>query len=129
MKESGVHLEVTNLLITDLNDSEEDVTELVAWIVENLGRDTPVHFSRYFPHREMDAPPTPVHRMLRAKEIAERELYYVYMGNVGGVGGTDTACPECANLLVERAGYSTRVIGITADGKCGDCGRAVDIVL
>jgi pyruvate formate lyase activating enzyme len=129
LKENGVHLEVTNLLVTDMNDSEEDVTELVAWILENLGRETPVHFSRYFPYREMDAPATPVHRMLRAKEIAERELYYVYLGNVGGVGGSDTSCPECANVLVERAGYSTRITGITDDRKCSDCGRAADFVL
>ena len=123
-----LHLEITNLLVTGLSDSEEAVEALVAWVVENLGRDTPVHFSRYFPHHKMDAPPTPTHHLLRAKEIADRDLYYVYLGNVGGIGGTDTRCPQCGNLLVERNGYRGVVIGLEG-GKCNNCGRPSEIIL
>ncbi len=123
-----LHLEITNLLVTGLSDSEEDVEALVAWVVENLGRDTPVHFSRYFPHHKMDAPPTPTHHLLRAKEIAERDLYYVYLGNVGGISGTDTRCPQCGNLLVERTGYRGVVVGLDA-GKCNNCGRPSEIII
>lgn len=124
----NLHLEVTNLLVTGLSDTEEAVTEFVQWVVEHLGRDTPVHFSRYFPHYEMDAPPTPTHHLLRAKEIADRDLYYVYLGNVAGVGGTDTHCPKCGNLLVERSGYRGVVVGLDG-GKCNNCGRPSEIVI
>jgi pyruvate formate lyase activating enzyme len=123
-----LHLEITHLLVTGLNDGEDDVAFFVKWVLDNLGRDTPVHFSRYFPHYEMDAPPTPTHHLLRAKEIAERDLYYVYLGNVAGIGGTDTNCPQCGNLLVDRKGYRAVVVGLE-DGKCNNCGRPSEIVL
>jgi pyruvate formate lyase activating enzyme len=123
-----LHLEITHLLVTGLNDGEGDVAFFVKWVLDNLGRDTPVHFSRYFPHYEMDAPPTPTHHLLRAKEIAERDLYYVYLGNVAGIGGTDTNCPQCGNLLVDRKGYRAVVVGLE-DGKCNNCGRPSEIVL
>jgi pyruvate formate lyase activating enzyme len=76
----------------------------------------------------MDAPPTPTHHLLRAKEIADRDLYYVYLGNVAGIGGTDTSCPQCGNLLVNRQGYSAKIVGLK-DGKCDNCGRPSEIVL
>jgi pyruvate formate lyase activating enzyme len=123
-----LHLEITYLLVTDLNDGEEDVTAFAKWVVENLGPDTPVHFSRYFPHYEMEAPPTPTHHLLRAKEIADRDLYYVYLGNVAGIGGNNTHCPQCGNLIVNREGYRAEVVGL-AEGKCNNCGRPSEIVL
>jgi len=123
-----MHLEITNLLVTGLTDGEEDVAALVKWIAENLGPDTPLHFSRYFPHYREAAPATPLHHLLRAKEIADRDLCYVYLGNVHGVGGTDTLCPQCGHLLVERSGYRTAVVGL-ADGKCNNCARPSEIVL
>ncbi len=123
-----LHLEITYLLVTDLNDGEDDVAAFVKWVADNLGRDTPVHFSRYFPHYEMDAPATPTHRILRAKEIADPDLYYVYLGNVAGMGGADTHCPQCGNLLVNREGYRAVVVGLEG-GKCNNCGRPSEIVL
>ncbi|GAI40059.1 unnamed protein product, partial [marine sediment metagenome] len=123
-----VHLEITYLLIPGLNDTGEEIEALVNWIAENLGRDTPLHISAYFPHFEMTEPATPPHRMLFAKELAERELHYVYMGNVHGIGGSDTYCPECGNLLIERNGYSTGVIGL--DGRrCGECSREIEVIV
>ncbi|MCP4229257.1 MAG: AmmeMemoRadiSam system radical SAM enzyme [bacterium] len=123
-----IPLEITYLLIPGLNDTEEEIEALVNWITDELGRDTPLHISAYFPHFEMTEPATPPHRLLFAKELAERELYYVYMGNVQGIGGADTHCPECANLLIERSGYSTRVVGL--DGSCcGECGREIEVVV
>jgi pyruvate formate lyase activating enzyme len=76
----------------------------------------------------MEAPPTPTHHLLRAKEIADRDLYYVYLGNVAGVGGTDTHCPQCGNLLVERSGYRGVLVGLEK-GKCDNCGRPSEIVV
>lgn len=81
-KAKGVHIELTNLVIPTLNDSRENFEELTDWVVENLGRDTPLHFSRYFPCYKFSLPPTPVSTLKSAKEIAEKKLEYVYFGNV-----------------------------------------------
>ncbi len=123
-----IHLEITYLLIPGLNDTTEEIEEFVDWIAENLGRDTPLHISAYFPHYEMTEPATPPHRILFAKELAERELYYVYVGNVQGIGGNDTTCPECGNLLIARSGYSTEITGLEGQ-KCNECGREIEIVV
>lgn len=76
------HIEITNLIIPTLNDSEENFTKLVDWIVTNLGREVPLHFSRYFPHYQMNIPPTPLSTLKRAEAVALKRLKYVYLGNV-----------------------------------------------
>ncbi len=124
----NLHVEITNLLVTGETDGEEDAAALVAWVKKRLGPETPLHFSRYFPHYKSDAPPTPTHHLLRAKEIGDRELYYVYLGNIAGVGGSDTFCPQCDNLLVERRGYRGKVVGVR-ERVCANCGRPADLVL
>jgi pyruvate formate lyase activating enzyme len=81
-KEKGVHIEITNLIIPTLNDSKENIEKLVDWISENIGADTPLHFSRYFPCYKMSLPPTPALTLQKAKEIADKKLKYVYLGNI-----------------------------------------------
>ncbi len=81
-KEKGVHIEITNLIIPTLNDSDKNIAELVDWISENLEADTPLHFSRYFPCYKMALPLTPVETLEKAKQIADKKLKYVYLGNV-----------------------------------------------
>ena len=76
------HVELTNLIIPTLNDSENDLTDLVDWIYENVGDSVPLHFSRYFPCFKMTLPPTPVETLKKAERIAKRKLKYVYLGNV-----------------------------------------------
>ena len=79
-----VHVEITNLLVTGLNDSEEQVGRLCAWMAENSLQDVPLHFSRCFPrHRMQDLPPTPKATLLRAREIAQSMgIRNIYLGNV-----------------------------------------------
>lgn len=76
------HIEITNLIIPGLNDSREDIGKLVDWIASALGKDTPLHFSRYFPSYKSAINPTPIDTLLLAKEIAKKRLDYVYLGNV-----------------------------------------------
>ena len=76
------HVELTNLLIPTLNDSEEELSELVGWIYDNVGELCPLHFSRYFPCYKMTEPTTPISTLKRAEEIARKKLKYVYLGNV-----------------------------------------------
>ncbi|MGD9015591.1 MAG: AmmeMemoRadiSam system radical SAM enzyme [Candidatus Omnitrophota bacterium] len=75
------HIELTNLVITGLNDKRDNFIKLVNWICENLGSQVPLHFSRYFPCYKMDLPPTPLATLKSAEEIARRKIKYVYLGN------------------------------------------------
>ncbi len=126
-RERGIHLEITNLLIPGLNDEPQQVERLVDFVA-GLGESVPLHFSAYFPAYKMDIEPTPPSVLLRAREIAQSRLAYVYLGNVRLAEGSHTRCPGCGNLLVTRDGYRTRVVGITGNA-CGKCGRPVDMVL
>jgi pyruvate formate lyase activating enzyme len=76
------HVELTNLIIPTLNDSEKDITDLTDWIYENCGEAVPLHFSRYFPCYKMTLPPTPKETLVRAEKIARKKLKYVYLGNI-----------------------------------------------
>lgn len=76
------HIEVTNLIIPTLNDKEDNFTKLVDWIADNLGREVPLHFSRYFPHYQFDVPSPPASTLKRAEAIARKKLKYVYLGNI-----------------------------------------------
>jgi pyruvate formate lyase activating enzyme len=122
MKECGVMLEITNLIIPTLNDSEDETKQLCAWIAENLGPETPLHFSRFFPQNQLQhLSPTPPETILRAREIAcDSGLQYVYVGNMQSDEGENTHCPSCNKLLIQRHGYHIRQNGIT-NGKCPAC--------
>ena len=80
----GKHIEITNLLINGENDSEEEITNLVKFIADNLSTDVPIHFSRAFPYYKMDSiEPTEKDTLFKAKEIAEDlGMKYVYLGNI-----------------------------------------------
>ena len=126
MHEAGIHLEITNLVITDLNDSDEDfekLTEFVASISESI----PLHFSAYYPTYKMSNPPTSLDRLLRAYEIARKKLNYVYLGNVRLPEKSDTFCPNCGQKLISRDGYTTLVLGLNK-GICTKCGFKTGII-
>lgn len=130
MREMKVHLEITNLLVTSKNDSDEQIQEMVDFIVENLGVDIPLHFSRYFPNYKLKLPATPIERLLRAREIAlEAGINYVYLGNVRDAEHSNTFCKNCGELLINRVGYFTKIVNLTEDGKCKNCKTENDIIL
>jgi pyruvate formate lyase activating enzyme len=120
-------VEITNLLVTDENDSEDQVRELVEWAA-SVSPDLPIHLSRYHPTYKMSAPPTPVDRIQRAAEIARESLNYVYVGNIRVDGGGDTVCPDCGEIIVNRSGYAT-TSRLTEDGRCPECGRSVNVTV
>jgi pyruvate formate lyase activating enzyme len=119
-------VEVTNLIIPGLNDSDEDLRALVEFVAA-VSTSIPLHFSRYFPTHRMTIPATPVETLVRAKEIAKERLDYVYLGNVRIADDANTYCPDDGHLLVRRTGYSSEVVGVE-DGKCGGCGRTADFL-
>lgn len=116
------HVEITNLVIPGENDSDRNFEDLARWISKNMGRDTPLHFSAYYPTYKMTAPPTPPSLLIRAREIAKPHLDFVYVGNVPNSGLNNTSCRKCGALLVERHGYAIRVTGLAPAGLCGQCG-------
>ncbi len=121
-----VHLEVTNLVIPGLNDSDEDFHELVDFLA-GISPSIPLHISRYFPTFKMEIPATPLETLERAYKIAGEKLRYVYLGNAGGSATSDTRCPGCGHVLVSRTGYATDTDGVL-DGACASCGRDTDFV-
>jgi pyruvate formate lyase activating enzyme len=126
-KEMGVHVEITNLLIPGYNDSDEEIGKLVDW-VHDLDPSTVLHISRYFPNYKFNNNPTPPERMLYAYETARKKLHYVYTGNIGGIGESDTRCRKCGSILVRRNFYDVSVIGLDGN-KCASCGAVSDIIV
>jgi len=129
MKREGVHVEVTNLIIPGINDSMEEIRQLSSWIRDEISEDTPLHFSRFFPHYKMvDRPATPFETLLEAKKVAEGEgLQFVYIGNVPG-GDESTYCPNCKYLLIRRIGFDILNVDLSKDNKCPNCGFGINIV-
>ena len=127
------HLEITTLVIPGQNDSEEEFRELTDFVAYHLGRDTPLHFSRYFPRNKATFPPTPESTLFKAWEIAREKLDYVYVGNIDSAGKANTYCPSCKQLLIERSGYSVKIAeGLTKDKNtavCPSCAAATNILL
>jgi len=124
MREAGIWIELTTLIIPGWNDSDAELGALTSWIRDTLGPDTPWHISRFFPaHLMTDTPPTPQAELLRAAEIGRAAgLNHVYIGNAPELGWEDTRCPRCDTLLVRRSGYSTRS-QLTDAGACPTCDR------
>ena len=125
-KASGALVEVTNLLIPTLNDKPEEIRELARWVKANLGGETPLHFSRFFPrHKMLNLPPTSLETLDLARQIAMEEgLQYVYIGNIASREGQNTYCPACKALLLERSGY-TILQNNLKNGTCPKCGNQI----
>ena len=122
MKQAGIWLEVTTLLIPGLNDKRSELREL-ALFLHHLGPEIPWHISRFHPtYRLTDRPPTPVNTLQMARDIGlEVGLKYVYLGNVPGDEGENTRCHGCGNLLIKRFGFSIKRMGLDGS-KCRKCG-------
>jgi pyruvate formate lyase activating enzyme len=126
MKSTGVFVEVTTLVVPGLNDGPDELKALAAFLVSDLGSETPWHISRFHPtYRLTDRPPTPVKTLQGAREIGlAAGLKYVYTGNVPGDRGENTFCPGCGETLIERRGFQVRQMRMQA-GRCGKCGTAI----
>jgi len=121
---SEKHLELTFLIIPDLNDNDKEWEEMLKWISDHCGRDTVLHVSRYFPYFKMDKPPTPLSTIKRFIEMARERMDYVYPGNTPQLDN-HTYCPSCGNLLIERFLYNASVKGIGPAGSCSSCSKEI----
>ncbi|MCS7113153.1 MAG: radical SAM protein [Candidatus Bathyarchaeota archaeon] len=126
--EMGVHVEIVNLVIPGVNDSEDCIEEVCRRHVESVGDDTPIHFTAYYPAYKFNAPPTSVSKLEEAYRIAKRYgLRYVYIGNVPGHPYENTYCPVCGDLLIKRYGLNLVSVKLTRDKKCPRCGCSIPI--
>ncbi len=117
-------LEVTTLVIPGKNDSEQEI-ESIAKFLGNLNKSIPLHLSCYYPTYKYAIPPTNPRSVLALKKCAEKYLHFVYAGNVWDEE-TNTYCPSCGELLIQRKGYATRIAAIE-NSTCTRCGTAIDI--
>jgi pyruvate formate lyase activating enzyme len=122
LKRAGVWLEITNLVIPTKNDADGEISELCSWVKSELGNDTPVHFSRFYPQYKLqNLPPTSVETLHRAADIAHTMgLDFVYIGNVPGIAEENTFCPECGKTIVGRTGYRVHTYRIE-NNHCAFC--------
>lgn len=122
--QTSVWLEITNLLIPGLNDSDAEIDAMTRWVAGQLGPDVPVHFTAFHPDFKMrDRPPTPAATLARARRIAmDNGVRYAYTGNVHDPAGQSTRCHQCGALLIERDWYELGSWRLTRDGRCASCG-------
>ena len=126
MKELGVWVEVTTLIIPSHNDSEESLNSIIDFI-KSVDAAIPWHVSQFYPTFELlDQPRTPVQTLRQARDMGlKKGLKYVYEGNVPGEGGENTYCPACGELLIHRIGYQILQNNIK-DGKCFKCSAILE---
>ena len=126
LKQLGIWLEITTLVIPGLNDSTEELTD-IAQFVKGVGAWVPWHVSAFYPiYKMLDRPRTPVATLLKAREIGLKAgLRYVYTGNIPGKGGESTFCYTCGALLIDRLGYQILRYDLK-DGKCPKCQAEID---
>lgn len=126
MKNAGIWIEIVYLIVPTLNDSDEEFRELSQWIKNDLGAETPLHYSRFFPQYLLKhLPPTPLSTMQKAYDISKAEgLPFVYLGNIPSHPSESTYCPACGEIVIGRRGYSIIKYNIE-NGVCKACGHKI----
>jgi pyruvate formate lyase activating enzyme len=124
-RSSGVHIEITTLLIPTVNDAETTLQGIAERIVSELGCDVPWHITAYYPSYRFTAPPTPRKSLERAWHIGkDAGLQFVYVGNVPGHRYDNTYCPGCGQLLIKRLGFDV-LLNALQEGQCPKCGDRI----
>jgi len=126
LKEEGVWLEITNLIVPTWTDKMEMITEMCGWLVKNGFAENPLHFSRFFPlYKLTSLPYTPEPTLLKAHSIALKAgIKYVYIGNVPGTPYENTYCPSCKKNIIERRGFTILTNNLKS-GNCKFCGTKI----
>jgi len=127
IRKNDKFLEVINLVIPTLNDDPGEFEDMMKWMKDNLGENTPLHISRYFPSYKSTIEPTSPSKLKEFYNLASQHLNYVYVGNIMLNEGSNTYCHRCGTLLVRREGYYTQTPGLDEGGKCTNCGNKVFI--
>ncbi len=123
---SGIHLEIVNLVVPTLNDSDKMLKALVDWVMGELGPDVPIHFTAFHPdYKLLNLPPTPVQTLERARDFAlSKGIHYAFVGNIPDHPGNHTYCPACGKIVIKRQGFFV-VEQHLKNGCCSFCGRTI----
>ncbi len=126
--ETSVWVEITNLLIPGLNDSDGQIGAMTRWVAGELGPDVPVHFTAFHPDFKLrDRTSTPSATLVRARRIAlDNGIRHAYTGNVHDAAGQSTYCPGCGQVVIERDWYRLGAWRLAEDGRCAGCGTRVN---
>lgn len=129
IKQEGVHLEITTLIIPSLSDSLEMLEQIADFIANELDTDVPWHLSKFSPEiswKLKNIPQTNDGIIYQAYEIGkDAGLKYVYVGNMPGDQKENTYCPKCAELAIRRMGY--HIDRLDNRGRCSKCDKSLDI--
>jgi pyruvate formate lyase activating enzyme len=128
IRNSGKHLEVTFLLIPPLNDDPRKFKAMVSWISDELGKQTVLHISRYFPAYKSSIPKTGVELLFSFCETARAYLDYVYLGNITGSESQNTMCSQCGKIAISRFGNFIQKNGMDHQGRCVHCKNQIVII-
>jgi pyruvate formate lyase activating enzyme len=122
LHEKKVWLELTNLIIPGYNDDVEEIKKLVSWILENLGKDVPLHFSAFYPcYKLTNIQATQPEFLIKARIIAKQQgLNFVYTGNIQDDEGSTTFCPSCGVAVIKRRGFLV-IENKLKRGNCPNC--------
>ncbi len=125
LKELGVWLEATTLVIPGLNESENELSDIASFLA-SIDTSIPWHVTGFYPtYKMMDRVPTPVSTLKRARQIGlGKGLNYVYAGNRPGSGDEDTFCPACRHRVIKRHGFRVDELLLQA-GCCPECGENI----
>jgi pyruvate formate lyase activating enzyme len=126
ISKSKVHLEIVNLVVPTLNDSEKMLNNLTDWIAGEIGPDVPIHFTRFHPDYKLaNLPSTPISTLEQARETAMKKgIHFVYIGNVPGHPGNNTYCPYCGKEIIKRSNFFVLEIKMTG-GRCDYCKHSI----
>ncbi|MGC8676096.1 MAG: AmmeMemoRadiSam system radical SAM enzyme [Candidatus Micrarchaeia archaeon] len=129
MKQAGMHIEITDLVVPEVGDSIDDCDRLTRWIREALGADTPVQFLAFFPdYKMLDLPHTSYQTLLKHYETAKKNgLNYVYIGNAPGSEYQNTYCPSCGAKAIGREGFAVTEWNLDSKNRCKNCGYEISI--
>lgn len=123
------HIEVSNLVIPENNDKEEDFKKLTQWMLDNMDTSVPLHFVRYHPDYLFTIPRTPEDTVMKARETAKKMgMKHVYVGNVFSSEGLNTYCSKCNSVLITREGRKIVPTDLLdkENVKCKNCGTPVE---
>ena len=128
--ESGRHLELSQLVIPELNDSDEDIIKTIDWVLEHVGADVPLHFVAFHPaYQYTHVERTDIGTLKQARTLArDKGMKHVYLGNAYEPDLNNTACQNCGTILVKRYGLHSQVQNLTDGSCCLECGEQSPII-
>jgi pyruvate formate lyase activating enzyme len=122
ISKSDKHLEVSQLVVTELNDNGEDIIKTAKWMLQNLREKIPLHLVAYHPAFRYNKERTSIDTLLKLRKLALKEgIEYCYLGNVYADDLSNTYCTDCNSKLIQRFGLSVKNVGLNEKSECRTC--------